>query len=285
MPKHQGTFTTRSAFIVVLGLSSLAIAQPLFSSLGNGATFFVVHNARALDIVIFTLAVYLAPAMVLSGVHYCLNRISRRVAGVYTALVVAVLAAVGVLGLAPGLPGPVSVSLALILGLVAGLLSLRHSGTRDILQLVGMVSPVVVVAFLMFSPVHKLLETGSTQDVQPQAAEQSTPVVMLLFDELSQAAITAPGGHIDAGRLPNFAKLASLSTWYNNTITASVLTEKAVPAILSGVRPREDSQPIYSEYPRNLFSLLERSHKIEAMEAITRLCPESACVTDQGIAR
>lgn len=281
MPTHQGAVATRSAFAVFLGLSSLAIAQPLFSSLGNGATFFVVHNARPVDIVIFTMAAYLAPAMVLAGVHYCLNRISRRVAGIYTVLVVVVLAALGVLGLMPGLPGPASVSLALILGLVVALLYLRHSGIRDFLQLVGMVSPVIVVAFLVFSPVHKLLETGSSKGIQSLAADQSTPIIVLLFDELSQAAITAPGGDIDAGRLPNFAKLASLSTWYNNTTTASVLTEKAVPAILSGVRPREDSQPIYSEYPRNLFSLLEPSHKIEAMEMITRLCPESACVTDQ----
>jgi sulfatase-like protein len=280
MPTHQGAVATRSVFAVFLGLSSLVIAQPLFNSLGNGATFFVVHDARPLDIVIFTMAVYLAPAVVLAGIHYCLNRISPRVAGIYTALVVAILAAVGVPGLAPDLPGPVSIGLAITLGLLVAWLYLRRAGIRDVLQLVGMVSPVIVVAFLVFSPVHKLLKTGSPKDTQSLAAQHNTPIVVLLFDELSQAAISAPGGHIDAGRLPNFARLESLSTWYNNTITVSGSTALAVPAILSGVRPLKGSQPIYNEYPRNLFSLLEHSHEIEAMEATTRLCPESACVND-----
>lgn len=284
MPTHQGAVATRSAFLVFLGLSSLAIAQPLFSSLGNGATFFVVHDARAWDIVIFTLAVYLAPATVLAGIHYCLKRISLSIADVYMALVVAVLAAVGVLGIASGLPWPVSVSLAMVLGLLVGLLYIKRPGIHDILKIVGMVSPVIVVTFLVFTPVQKLLAPGSTGDIRSPAAKHSTPVVILLFDELSQAAISAPGGHVDAGRLPNFAKLAGLSTWYDNTITVSVSTALAVPAILSGVRPVKGSQPIYSEYPLNLFSLLEASHKIEAIETTTRLCPASACGNGQTAA-
>lgn len=134
----------------------------------------------------------------------------------------------------------------------------------------------VVVYFLAFTPVSSLVfaDRGIKDE---SAAVSKIPVVMLLFDELSLAAITTADGEIDAGRLSNFSRLERISTWYRNTTTVSTQTEKAVPAILSGIRPDKNTQPNYGEFPRNLFTLLADSHTITAMEVYTRLCPKDIC--------
>ena len=85
----------------------------------------------------------------------------------------------------------------------------------------------VVVYFLAFTPVSSLVfaDRGIKDE---SAAVSKIPVVMLLFDELSLAAITTADGEIDAGRLSNFSRLERISTWYRNTTTVSTQTEKAV---------------------------------------------------------
>ena len=69
---------------------------------------------------------------------------------------------------------------------------------------------------------------------------------------------------VDAERYPNFAALASSSTWYRRTTTASDRTTSALPAILTGTLPPRDTPPTASEQPRNLFTLLRKSHRLRA---------------------
>ena len=66
----------------------------------------------------------------------------------------------------------------------------------------------------------------------------NAPVVMIVFDELSGLALMGPDGGIDAARFPNFARLAGDSTWYRNATTVADFTDHALPALLTGERPR-----------------------------------------------
>src|SRR5512132_1378335 len=70
------------------------------------------------------------------------------------------------------------------------------------------------------------------------SAEQRPPVVFVVFDELPADDLLRPGGSIDAERFPNFARLASISTWFPNATTVFDSTFGAVPAILDGRLPR-----------------------------------------------
>jgi hypothetical protein len=82
---------------------------------------------------------------------------------------------------------------------------------------------------------------------------------------------------IDARRYPAFASLAGDATWYRAATTVAGRTTEAVPAMLTGRRPREGDLPIASDHPQSLFSLLSRSHRLTVTEPITDVCPADLC--------
>ena len=67
------------------------------------------------------------------------------------------------------------------------------------------------------------------------------PVVVVVFDEFPTDDLLGPDGKIDAERFPNFAELASMSTWFPNGHTVYDSTFKAVPSILDGRLPKPNT--------------------------------------------
>ena len=82
---------------------------------------------------------------------------------------------------------------------------------------------------------------------------------------------------VDARRYPTFASLARESTWYREPTTVAGRTTEAVPALLTGRRPREGDLPTATDHPGSLFTLLSRSHRLEVVEPITDVCPRDLC--------
>ena len=102
--------------------------------------------------------------------------------------------------------------------------------------------------------------------------------VLLVLDELPGDSLLDRSGRIDAGRYPNFAALASDSTWFRNAYSTYDSTTKAVPLILDGMRPVADSEPERSWHPRSIFTALgARGYRIVAAEEATALCPPRLC--------
>ena len=90
---------------------------------------------------------------------------------------------------------------------------------------------------------------------------------------------------IDAQRYPNFAALAHDSTWFRSATTVQWLTEVAVPAVLTGILPKNTGRkllPIYADHPDNVFTLLGGSYRVRAVESITSLCPPKLCKEVRG---
>ncbi|MGI9283808.1 MAG: sulfatase-like hydrolase/transferase [Pseudomonadales bacterium] len=262
--------------LVLLGLCAAAIALPLLATLGEGATFFVAHRATATNIIGFAFVVYLVPPTLLVLLLGVLRRIHLTFAVIAEYLLVGLLSGLWLLAQLPAVGSTLAFTVACAMALLAGWLYASKAPASSFLQLLGLVSPLLLVSFLFFSPVKKLLinEEGK---VKATVVGNKTPVVMLVLDELSQAVISTKAGDIDAKRLPNFARLAALSTWYSNTTTVSTQTQRAVPAILAGMRVDSDTQPVYSQFPQNMFTVLATSHKISALETVTRLCPKFVC--------
>jgi hypothetical protein len=103
-------------------------------------------------------------------------------------------------------------------------------------------------------------------------------VVFLLFDEFPVIDLENERGEIDAGRFPNFARLAESSIWFHNTTTLSANTTVAVPAMLTGNPPKRGARPTARDYPNNLFSLLGgRGYRMVVTETQTHLCPQRLC--------
>src|SRR6185503_9520089 len=125
--------------------------------------------------------------------------------------------------------------------------------------------------FLLNSPTSKLVISSGTAEAAAIRTRATTPIVFLQLDEFPVIDLQQADGGIDAKRFPNFARLAASSTWYRNATTV------AVPAILTGQKPKKGALPILRDHPHNLFTLLGKRYRLVVHESQTRLCPQSLC--------
>ena len=275
---HDG-FWRRALELAVL--CAFAVAQPLFDLLGSNPEFFAVRGSPSSDIVLFAVGLVLLPPLVLAGAEALVGLAGPRARVAAHAVLVALLGAliaIQVVKRIGALPAGLDLAIALIAGLaLAWSLVLRRA--RVARTFITVLSPAPLIFLALF-----LLGSGVTQLVLPERAEPATagvrpgaPVVMVVFDELPLTSLLRSDGRVDRVRYPNFARLAARSTWYSHTTTVFDFTTRAVPAILDGRRPREGSLPTAAQHPRNLFTLLGRSYRLNVAEEATHLCPRSLC--------
>jgi len=267
----------RHRFPELLGLYTLALAQPLFALVTHSPEFFSSRKTPAAAVVIFALAVAFAPPLLALLAERLADTIRRGWgARLHDVLRLAALTAIalGVLGNATklGVPGWLLVAAAAGCG-IAALVQLRRSRAwRSFARFLAPAAPVVLVLFLASVPI------GSPSAGPSTAASRPAPIVMVVMDELPTASLLGADGRIDAARLPNFARLAREGTWYPNMTTVADQTTAAVPALLSGRRsPRDIRTPDLEAWPRNLFTLLDHQYRLDVREPVTRLCPAQAC--------
>jgi hypothetical protein len=163
---------------------------------------------------------------------------------------------------------------AVAIGLGAAVLHLRYAAIRSWLRITAVASVAFVLLFVFASPVSDLLFPGGGSDAAAEVGRPSD-VVVLVFDELPLDSLLDQDGNIDAESFPNFARLAGQSTWYRNSTTVSPHTDQAVPSILSGRWPSGPKDaPTLTNYPDNIFTLLQDTYELHAVESTTRLCEE-----------
>lgn len=266
--------------LVLLGLTGLAVAQPLLDLFGKNPEFFVAKDATGRDVVVFGLAVtFLLPALMI-GIEALVSLAGRR------ALAVVHSAFAGLLGAALGLVlvRQLGVDLAVVvlgLGGAVGVLLARYerrsAGVRFGLRLLALAPVLFLVVFLLFSSTSRLIWEPEAEVATNVEVGRDAPVVMIVFDELPLASILAADGTINAERFPGFARLAAASHWYRDASSLSWQTEHSVPSILTGVEPRPNQIATSIDHPRNLFTLLGGSYTMQVDEEITSLCPSSVC--------
>ena len=264
----------------LLGASSFALAQPLFDLLGKNAEFFAVRGSTPSDIVVFALVVTFVPALVLVAVEIAVGAVSRRAGFALHLVFLAGLGAVfGVQALKRlNIDGTtVLIAGAVLVGLAIALAFWRLKPARSFLTVLVAAPFVFLAVFLFDTPVEKLVFPNEQVRAAVANVRHPTPVVFLLFDEFPVIALENAKGEIDAGRFPNFARLARGSTWFRNATTVSASTTFAVPAILTGNPPKRGALPIVQDYPNNLFTLLGGRYRMVVTESQTRLCPQRLC--------
>src|SRR5262249_7915675 len=138
-----------------------------------------------------------------------------------------------VLGRIGALPSPAVVGLALICGAAFSWCRGRYRLVRSFLHALTPAFIVFPPLFLSGAQVARLLHASSPADIAP-AAQSSTPVVLVVFDEFPLISLLDENRQIDAVRFPNFAALAKRSHWFRNATTAHPWTTHAVPAIVTG---------------------------------------------------
>jgi hypothetical protein len=120
---------------------------------------------------------------------------------------------------------------------------------------------------------------GVGDEDSAESAERHPPVVVVVFDEFPADDLLGPDGRIDAERYPNFAELASMSTWFPNGHTVYDSTFKVVPSILDGRLPRRGTAPDVRSHKPSVFHLMDRlGYDVFKVESASAVCPPDICL-------
>jgi hypothetical protein len=271
----------RTRAFIILGLSGLAVTQPLLDLFGQNPEFFVAGNYGRSQIMWFALLITVVPPLVGIGAVILAASVSRPFGTVVFAIVVIGMATAFGLALLRtlGLDQIVVVSaLALLVGAGVALLVLRTRGTQLFLSYLAVANLFFLGSFLFLSPTSELVAGGPSGQIgEVDVPALRAAVVVIVLDEFPAATLMRDDGSLNEERYPGFAELASVSTWFRNASSQYNLTHRAVPSILDGRLADDDDLPTWGDHPRNLFTLLGQDVPVHRYEAVTDLCPPTVC--------
>ena len=260
------------------------MAQPVLALATSSPEFFTARKTSAVAVVVFAVAItFVVPALLLLAEALADGARPGWGARLHDGMRVVLLSAIALqllneldrgatesIGVdVPGW-GLILVATTAALGLL-GLLR-RSVGARMFLRFLAVAAPGALLVFLASAPL------GAAPESPAARAQRPVPIVMIVMDELPTTSLLSAPDRIDAERVPNFARLAHEGTFYPNATTVADQTTAAVPAMLSGLRgPQDIRRPEATNWPRNLFSLLDGQYRLDVREPITRLCTAQAC--------
>ena len=267
--------------IAIAGLWALAVAHPILDVLARAPEFFVAHRADVTDALILAVALAAIGPLVLAACVWATGSANARAGHMLGAACVGLLGSLVAVQLSYRLGAAGWLAAALVVAVVAPALYvawLRSPPFRTFLLLLSPAALVVPAVFLLTGPF-------APSAAHPSSAGEpvrSTPVVLIVFDELSLVSLLDSTGSINAARYPHLAALARDGIWFRNATAVSDYTQYALPSILTGRYPVAASAPTPQDHPDTLFSLVARTHRVEALEAVTALCPRSVCAGDES---
>lgn len=252
----------------MFGLGAVAIAHPVLEVVGRAPGFLVAHAIDGGGLVVFVGLLLVIPAL-LAALVVGVPALGGGVVGLLVALIAQHVGVRLGLDLAP----------ALVTSLTAGPLAAvgyrRSAAIRQTAVWLGWsVVPVVAIFGLALPPA--LVSQGPERGPVGEGSGRSDLIVLIL-DELPTASIMDSRGDLDATRLPGLGQLAADGVWYRDAVTVETGTARSVPAILTGRRGQADALPVAGDYPDTLMALLAATHRVVAVEEVTRLCPASIC--------
>jgi hypothetical protein len=268
--------SARTRAIHLVTLSSFAVAQPELQHLARAPEYFVVRGYHAGDVVLFSLLLVLCLPLVLMAVEMLAGLIHPVFVTIVHQFFMCVLTFLIIVEVFArhrfGWMIPASVGLMVVFATAYRF----WMPAQAFLTMAAFASILFVAVFL--SQVHLgSLSVSAPPGVVMPVVKSKTPVVLVIFDEFALSSLLTRDGTIDGARYPNFASLARSSTWYRGATTNYDVTDRAVPAILTGRLRRHDQLPIVADHPRNLFTLLGQSYEVRAFQAEARLCPTNLC--------
>lgn len=143
----------------LLVLATLAVTQPLLSTLGENATFFVAHSTSPGQMIAFVILVSLAPTAVLGALMLAGHAVSAEVGTRVFWASMTVLSFVFVVQVVDTMPGP-PVAVTVVAGAVSYSLMILYATQRPVRSAVSVLAvfPLVVVALFVFrSPASSIV--------------------------------------------------------------------------------------------------------------------------------
>lgn len=272
----------RTRALVIFGVSSLAVVQPLLDLFGRNPEFFVAGRYSAAQIVAFALVIALVPPLAGIGLTSLASALDARAGTAVYGGVVGLFAVAFALALLRQL-GLDALALVALLASAAGValavLIIRTRGGTLFASYLAAANLLFVGSFLFLGPTSDLVVGSGGLDLgEVDLPPLKGPVVWIVLDEMPAATFMRADGSINAERYPGFADLASVSTWYRNASSPYNLTHRAVPAQLEGLLADDDDLPVAADHPRNLFTLLGGPDvPVVSYESVTDMCPDTVC--------
>lgn len=268
-------------FVHIMALNALAVAQPLLDVLGKQAEFFVAHQARGADVLLFGAVLLIIIPAIAIGIDALAWLVGRRVHRVVHVVIIAsyvMLFTSHVLARLFDLPLWLHFSASLAVAAGIGVGYLRFSGLRSFLTFLAPAPLAIGFLFVFASSASAIVFPEPVNSAGVAVGSSDTNVVFIVLDELPTQTLLNDDGNIDDD-FPAFGRLASMSDWFVNATTLSDASHIAVPAILAGEDPdpEADRLPVLSEYPFNIFTALAPTHQVYGSERITELCPDDVC--------
>jgi hypothetical protein len=260
-------------------LSAFALSQPLFNLLGKNPEFFAARGSPPFDVISFGVLAVLVPPLIgialelLAGLAHRYARLALHL--LFIAALVALFAA-ELLKKAIHGSDAVLIVLAVAIGLLAAFAYARAEAVRSFLSVLSPAPLVFLFIFVVISPVSKVA-FASEASARTVGGVSRTNVVVVLFDEFPVNSLTDDRGRVDAKRFPAFGELARDATWFRNAYTIYDSTERAQPAIFDGNLPSKDKLPTSADHPNSIFTLFAKTHRLNASEEATSVCPRDLC--------
>ena len=265
-------------------LATLAITQPLLSTLGENPTFFIAHSASPGQMVAFTAIVSLAPAAVLGTLMLAGHAVSAEAGERVFCASMAVLAFVFILQVVDAIPGPAVavVAVAAVVGYGLMVLYSARGPVRSTVSLLAVFPVAVVALFLFHSPASSIVFPADVEAValddllgadfaaEHLAADGPTPAS-------SAPSNPAPASSASASSAPTStasASSASAGAAASNTAPTSSEPTSPAPDSDAAVRPASMVERLNDRFPPIYVlvldelpwaSLLDMSGRIDAV--------------------
>jgi len=274
------------AIPLYLGLSTIAIAQPMLDLYGKNLPVFSSAKVSRYEISVFAFIFVVFPVLVACLLEF-IGRIIHPQLGLWIRrLILGIFGAIFLLTVLrqSGVGNPVLVFTAALLsggGLVWLIASKKWAKT--FVAYLAFVAPLVTGVFVYNT--QDLLFPNTLPNTLPIASTKSTnvgssgkpPVVLIVIDEAPLFSLLDAEGEINKERFPHLAQLSEETTWHRNAIAVSNWTAQAVPAIFTSLFPKQGDLPLSSVHPKNIFTALASTYPLNVYEPITSLCPSYLC--------
>jgi len=267
----------------VLLLGSLIFSHPLFKALNGQSEFLLAHNLEGINLLYWIVAVGIFAGLLLVLLVYLLVKILTPFRDQVKTILLFILAGLFLfIHINHWFESYLtfSVTLSALLALVFASLYARSIYIRMLLSYATFLVLITPVLFAFSPNVRQILLPQQMADgLSAENSLDRRPVIVLVLDELPAFSLLDNEGNINAERFPNLAGFSSQATWYKYATSVAEATLNAVPPILTGQmnEPHNKKLALASNYPVNLFTLLSSTHKVNAFETFTHICPASLC--------
>ncbi len=258
------------------------MAQPLLDLIARNPEFLIAHKATRSGVLALIVVLVVLCPLLLAGMIFAIGMAGTTARALAVDMTVGVLVALAAMqvGTSVDLHAAVVIPIACISGLVCAIAYQRQELARAFASVLAIAVMVVPLVFWSQPDIARILSQQPVESAAGRrvpAASRSVPVVMMVLDEISLVALLDAEAKIDASLFPNLADLARDGIWFRNATTVSDYTRWALPAIVSGMRPRPEASPSARDHPNSIFSLLASTHEVVAIESVTDLCPDYIC--------